>query len=190
MAMAKKRTVNWDDVPDHRAVIDAQLVHLRIVKCEILKTKKGSKYMPTVSFRVVKGQQQGVVGAPLIDYFALGTDDDPAFTDPATRTPALSRLKKLVKKSGAKLLSNLEKQLSGLVGKSVGAEVDMQIDDGLRDPKYKGAKRNNISDYFAIGERPLGKGKVEEEEEEEEEEGEEKEEEDDEEDEEEDDEDD
>lgn len=150
-----RRIVNWDDVPDPRSTIPDQLVHAKIVKVTPKKSKDAQLFMIQVDFRITKGQYASAKGMPFTEFFCLGNEDDPNFTDPSTKTFGLSRLKKVIKKSGAKVVGDLDKQVKLLVGTTIGIDIEVKIDDGKKDPKYKGQERNNARDYFAVGERPI-----------------------------------
>ena len=172
---ATQRKVDWDSVEESRTAVKPQLVKATIVghKYENFSSGKGKSttqfFMPYVDFKIEKGSRDGtkIKGIPLRANFTLGTEDDPKFLDPATRGPGLGQLKKLIKKSGAKLVSDIEKQLKLLTDKTVLIDLDQRLD---------GTKvYADLKDFYAVGERSLDKpeedeGETEEEEKEEEEE--------------------
>lgn len=88
--------------------------------------------------------------------FVVGNDDDPQWQDPETVTFGLQRLKRVMKCSGIQLGDDLDEDLHACQGQQVLIDVYQIVDDGERDPRYKGMIRNRIRDFHTPGEREIG----------------------------------
>jgi len=152
--MATGYKIPWDDVPEGRPLLPNGLIKMKLEVFEE-KESKSRKVMIIGHFRCVEPKQ--VKNLPYVEFFVLGTEDDPQCKDPSTfaKSVGMGRLKTLLKKAQVRLDPNLSKTLRLAEGHEVIASVTTEVDDGTRDPKYKGQIRNRVTAFFAVGERPV-----------------------------------
>lgn len=114
---------------------------------------KSSKYMPSVSFKVLAPDEYA--GRRLVrkEYFVLGTDEDPAFEDENTRGPGLGRLKRLCDAAGVSCDGDPAEVLAEV--QTVGAILVRKVQDKTNrdgtENAYAGQVYNEIKSFFAVG---------------------------------------
>lgn len=148
------RTVNWDDIPDS-TLLPQDLYEFEVEDLTEETSKKG-KLMYRGVFRVV--QPANFAGAPIYDYFAVGTDDDPTGQDDLTwkNSIGVRRLKRLFKAAQIPMTPEIDEMVETVKGQHFVGSVSQEVDDGLRDPKYAGVKRNRIDAMYPVGTRLPG----------------------------------
>lgn len=148
------RTVNWDDIPDS-TLLPQDLYEFEVEDLTEETSKKG-KLMYRGVFRVV--QPTAFAGAPIYDYFAVGTDDDPTAQDELTwkNSIGVRRLKRLFKAAQIPMTPEIDEMVETAKGQHFVGSVSQEVDDGTRDPKYAGVKRNRIDAMYPVGTRLPG----------------------------------
>lgn len=117
---------------------------------------QSQKLMYKATLRVAEGPSG--VGLPIFENFVIGNDNDPNADDPQTwaGSVAARRMKQLFTKTGVEVGDDLDEVIVAATGQLVGAIVGQEVDDGSKDPKYKGTVRNRIQAFFTPGEREIG----------------------------------
>jgi hypothetical protein len=121
------------------------------------QTSKGGKLMYQGTFRVADGPE---VGAPLYEYFVVGSDDDPQARDPQTWAKSIGarRMKRLFKAAGVANTPDLDAMIAAAIQQRFVCLVTEDVDDGARDPKYKGRLRNRLGNMYPLGSEPASNG--------------------------------
>lgn len=154
--------MSWKSVkPMANDPVEAGYYPLALESYEIKTTKpeSGSKLMYAVRFRIEESDVPEIsksMGRTLMDWFVIGTDDDPGAEDEATindeENKGIRKLKRLSEAAeveptdpeGNVTTDMLLEILDGCIGKQVTAFVN------------KKGENNNINSYFKTGERPIG----------------------------------
>jgi hypothetical protein len=147
------RSINWDEIPDS-TLLPQDLYTFEVDDLTEETSKKG-KLMYRAVFRVTDGNY---TGTPLYDYFSIGSDEDPTASEPSTWTNSIGarRMKRLFKATQIPMTSDIDEMVENVKQQRFVASVAQEMDDGLRDPKYKGVKRNRIDGMFPLGTRIAG----------------------------------
>lgn len=148
------RSIDWDQIPDS-TLLPQDLYEFEVEDLTEETSKKG-KLMYRGVFRVV--QPANFAGAPIYDYFAVGTDDDPTGQDDLTwkNSIGVRRLKRLFKAAQIPMTPEIDEMVETVKGQHFVGSVSQEVDDGLRDPKYAGVKRNRIDAMYPVGTRLPG----------------------------------
>jgi hypothetical protein len=146
------RNFDFTGVPDSN-LLPAGMYEVEIESLEERQSKAGTLMYAGV-YRVAEGPH---TGTPIFDYFNIGNAEDPNADDPETFKNSIGarQLRRLIKAAGI-TLGAFDETITALVGQHVMLSVDQQIDDGKRDPKYKGTIRNRIVGTYSLGEREPG----------------------------------
>lgn len=141
------RNIDWDSVPDSTLLPD----NMYVFEIESITegASKAGHLMYTGAFRVADGE---FTGTPLYDRFAIGTNDDPTADDPQTWVKSIGarRMKRLFKAAmpDLPLAGNIDEMIRVATQQRFVAMVNIEEDDGVKDPKYKGVKRNRIAAMY------------------------------------------
>lgn len=156
------RQVEWDNIPDGGSALRAGMYELEVDSIEetLTKAKDGvaQRLMYAPIFRVTAPDSSA--GTVLRDWYVVGTPDDPEAKKQETWENSIGgeRLKRLARTCRVAMVADVDKVLASLVGQKLIASVSEEIDDGTRNPEFKGARRNRIKAIFALGTQPVGPG--------------------------------
>jgi hypothetical protein len=150
------RQVEWDSIPDSTLLPD----DLYMIEVDSLteETSKKGYLMYRGTLRVV--EPVAFAGTPLYEYFSIGTADDPTGSEASTWKNSIGakRLKRLFKSTLIPLTNDVDQMIEQVVGQRFVGAVGQEEDDGTRDPKYKGVKRNKINAMYPVGTHAPGAG--------------------------------
>lgn len=151
------RNVNWDEIPDS-TLLPEDLYLCEVDDCTEEATRQGARLMYRTTIRVV--EPPAFAGTPLYEYFVIGTPDDPSASEAETwkNSVGARRLKRLFKATMIPLSPDVDEMVETLKGQRFVAQVGQEVDDGVRDPKYKGVKRNRINGMYTVGTQRIGAG--------------------------------
>lgn len=148
---------NWapDEVRESGVKLPNDLYRVKIEHLEEKAASTG-KAMIVATLRVVNHAK--FTGAMHIENFTIGTDDDPTVDDPQTwtKTVGASRFKTMLKKAKVRMEANLAKQFRVAEGAELVIDTLQEVDDGSKNPKYKGNVNVRITAFYEIGERQAG----------------------------------
>jgi hypothetical protein len=90
----------------------------------------------------------------------VGTTDDPTATEDQTwkNSVGVRRMKRLFKSTQIPMTPDVDEMVTAVKQQRFVAAVSQETDDGVRDPKYKGVKRNRVNAMYPVGTRLPGNG--------------------------------
>ena len=144
----------WDSVPDN-LVVDEGIYQLVISSLEEKVSAAGNLMFALES----------VIEDPLTfgaltmrDWFVIGNEEDPLAEDPETwrKARGAQKLKRFLKGAQVQLDADMDIVCANAVDSRFLAKIVIDIDDGKKNPEYKGQQRNRMTSYFAIGTRDIG----------------------------------
>jgi hypothetical protein len=133
------------------------IYRLKIEKLEPRYTKErdghAAKLMFAVSSRVV--EPEAFKNMIFFENFVIGTEQDPEADELATWDTSVGgrQLKRLVQATGTPVGDEEDIETFGetMKGAEYLASIVQKVDDGSRDPKYKGTVRNVATRYWKLG---------------------------------------
>jgi len=158
-----------DEVPDLGALVPGGTYVVTIEDIEKGVSSgsgnKPQKLMYSMTVRIT--EPEAYIDNPLYDNFVIGSDEDPYAQSEETWKASMGarRFKQLVKASQVPLdgvdsgmaPEDQTDQIIELVREQpVVVSVDVETDDGTRDPRFKGRKRNRTTGYYPLGTRTPG----------------------------------
>jgi hypothetical protein len=152
----KERHVEFDQIPDVSSKWVTCVAHASINEIDEVLSNSG-KSMLVVTFQGI--EPRDIAGLTRLERYVIGTDEDPEAMNPATlqgteATYGLRLFKKMLAKAGIPFNSNsLATTCAASIGAQLLFEVKHTVDDGKSDPKYAGYVRDEIKNYFRLGER-------------------------------------
>ena len=150
------RYVPLDEIPDLPDVLPEDIYVLSIDEIAEMATKEGNKLMYLTTFRVDEGTY---TGAPHYEYFVVGSVQDPNADDQETWKASMGakRLRKLFAMAGVPVKGgDIDEMIATATGQKITAVITQEVDDGARDPRYKGRVRNRLGSMYRYGERAPG----------------------------------
>lgn len=152
------RTIPFGNIPDTTIFPDG-IFRLKITKAESAITKeregKAQKLMYRLTSQVVEPASHK--GLLFFENFVIGTEDDADAElletwQTSIGGRAFKRLSKvLAVPTGDE--ADEESYLASIKGQEYLATIVQKVDDGSKDPKYKGQVRNNATAYWKLGEK-------------------------------------
>jgi hypothetical protein len=153
----KTPTIPFGSIPDQQTVLTDGIYRLRVERVEERATRTG-KLMFAVTARVV--EPDTFRGLAFFDNFVIGTDDDPDATETSTWQQSIGSrtFKRFVRATGVAVGEQepTDQLLHALTGAEYLCAIVQKIDDGSRDPQFKGRVRANATNYWKLGERTPG----------------------------------
>jgi hypothetical protein len=143
------RNIDLNEVPDSTLLPDD--LYLLEVEDITEETSKAGRFMYRTVYRVQ--EPATFAGVPLYDYFAIGNEDDPNANEQATWNNSLGarRLRRLAKATMVPLTKDIDELVATIKGQRFSARVGQRVDDGVRDPKYKGNVSNQVVAMYPVG---------------------------------------
>lgn len=119
------------------------------------RTNEGDRLMYNFHFRAQ--EPPAVASLMHFERFTIGSPEDPEAEDPDTWAKSIGAriMKQVLKASQVELGEDLDEVFGAAKGQNVIGIVTQQVDDGSRDPKYKGQIRNRVQRWYAPGEREV-----------------------------------
>ena len=147
------RQINWDAVPETNVVPDGTY-QLSIVELREAKSK-AQALMYIASFEVVAPEE--FAGMPLTEYYSIGTPEDPDADQDATWRGSFGarNMRKMLASAQVPLDGDMDNTCAAAEQAQFVAFVAQQVDDGSKDPQYKGRVSNRIQSYYKLGEKAL-----------------------------------
>ena len=139
-----------DEIPDSSIVPSGTYT----ATCSIKESQSNTgKLMYKGTFSIT--EPDGFSGLSLWENYVIGSDQDPDADDPDTWKASIGakNLKRCFKAASVPLTEDMDDLLEAVEGQSVVLEVGQEVDEGRKDPKYKGTVRNRIIAYYPLGER-------------------------------------
>ena len=156
--MGRNIPVNLNDVPDSTLLpVGMYLMTVDTIEETTTNPDKGiARLMYKTVFKVVEPTQ--FAGVPLFEYFVIGNNDDPDAKDASTWMNSIGakRLKRLAKSTMVPVTNDADGMIGAITGQRFVASIGQKIDDGVRDPKYAGTRRNTIESMYAVGTQAVG----------------------------------
>lgn len=143
------------DIPESGVVYPDGLYEVAIT--EIAETTNNSGHlMYKGRFTVV--EPATFAGSPYWENFNIGNEGDPKALDPETwkRSIGAQILARVMKASGHALSDDVDEDIAAVTGQHVLVSLVQEIDDGKRDPRYKGRVRNKAVRWYRRGEAEVG----------------------------------
>lgn len=149
------RTVNFDEIPDS-TLLPADNYTFEVEDLSEETSKKGY-LMYKGTMRVVEPAE--FAGTPLFEYFAIGNENDPTASEQKTWATSVGakRLKRLFKATMITFTQDVDEMVESAKGQRFIGSVTQETDDGTRDPKFAGTKRNRLQNMYPIGTTAIGK---------------------------------
>lgn len=156
--MGRTIPVNLNDIPDSTLLPTGMyLMSVDTIEETTTNPDKGiARLMYKATFKVVEPEQ--FAGVPLFEYFVIGNNDDPDARQAATwlNSVGAKRLKRLAKATLVPVTNDADAMVGAITGQRFVASIGQKIDDGQRDPKYAGFKRNTVEGMHAVGTQTIG----------------------------------
>ncbi|MCH7759818.1 hypothetical protein IIA15_00230 [candidate division TA06 bacterium] len=148
------KVVDWEGIPDS-AVVDDGIYLLAVESLEETVSQSG-KLMYHLTARIE--EPSDFSGLFQNEYFCVGTDDDPGADDPETWRKSISAriLKRFIKAAQIPMDGDMDMICASAEGSKFLARIIQIVDDGKKNPEYKGNISNSLKGFFTVGEREVG----------------------------------
>lgn len=115
-----------------------------------------ARLMYKATFKVQEPKE--FAGVPYFDYYVIGSNDDPKAAEGATWLNSIGakRFKRLAKAVLVPITDDMDGMISAIEDQRFLGDIGQEVDDGIKDPKYKGTKRNRLNAVHAIGTQHIG----------------------------------
>lgn len=155
------RLIPFGNIPDTNIFPDG-IFRLKVEKLEEKATKeregKAAKLMYVLTSKVVEPASHK--GLLYFENFVIGTEDDPDAEELSTWQTSIGgrSLKRLTKALGVPFgdEEDAEAFCNTVKGAEYLATIVQKVDDGSKDPRYKGQVRNNTTAFWKLGEKDAG----------------------------------
>lgn len=151
------RQIPFGSIPKTDILPDG-LFHFKVSEMKAGETKtdgRPSRLMYTARLEVLEPTSHK--GLSLFERFVVGDDDDPAAELEETWTKSFGgrQLAALTDACNVAFADSVDddQYCQEIKDGEVLAKVSQQVDDGKKNPKYKGQVRNRINRYFSLGEK-------------------------------------
>lgn len=148
-------------IPDWSGQFPAGRAHVRIEAIDWNEPTRTGKAQIRVTLRGL--EPLDVKDQPHFERFVIGTDTDPAGTDPNSWTGfAARRYKDMLSKAGVHTTGSVRKDAEAAIGQSLGIVITNEV-QGEKDRQgnpnpYAGRVQANIRSFFMYGSQPVGDG--------------------------------
>jgi len=130
------------------------LYRVSIASIEETASQNG-KLMYNTQFEIM--EPADFAGMMLFELFCIGTDEDPdAVEEKAWRGFAATRMKAMLKSAQVPMDDDMDNIIAAAIQQQLIVAANQEVDDGTRDPKYKGRVRNRISSFYQLGHKEVG----------------------------------
>jgi len=149
------RIAPFDQVPDTSLLPGG--AYLLKIHLEETASKEKGLLMYKATLDVV--EPAVLAGLSHIENFVVGNDDDPAAENEATWRGSFGAraMKRMLKCAGVPLDSgDMDEIAAAAEDQLVISVIEVEEDDGSRDPRYKGTKRNRARMWYSPGEKEPG----------------------------------
>jgi hypothetical protein len=148
------RLIPFHAIPDS-SILPEGVFRMVVTKAEEAETQESHKLMFRFTSKVV--EPAAYKGATFYDNFVIGTDDDPDAEQLETWQTSIGgrTFKQFVSSLGLALgdEEDSEALLAQMLNQQYLATIVQKVDDGSRDPRFKGRVRNVATRYWKLGER-------------------------------------
>lgn len=148
------RQVDWDEIPDSN--IFPEGIYLAVGDAmEERMTQEAGKLMFVPTFIIEEPKEYA--GLKISDYFVIGSNDDPEAELAPTWKSSIGgkNMKRMIKGLQIPLTPDTDEIGANMVGSKVLLRIDQQVDDGKKNPDYKGTIRNRIRGYYEVGSKEI-----------------------------------
>lgn len=138
-------------------ILPEGIAHIKVKKFEAVQTKGSDEKPQKLMYKLIGDvvEPESHTGLGYFDNFVIGSDDDPQAEELATWAKSFGgrNLRALTDACNIAFGDEVDDELlcKEIVGAEFLAKIVQKVDDGKRNPEFKGNVRNETKAYFPVG---------------------------------------